>query len=125
MVSSKLVEEGESETYQNRHSCLLEIGIFLSHLIFLARTHRIRKEAAAQGKTFDDIMAEHERRGIPFKFAERKSRGKEKETGDELGSCRSEDIERAEPPQLSTVFPGTERGEPRASLPGNGRKEET
>lgn len=31
-------------------------------------------EAKAQGKTFDDVAADHEERGIPFKFAERKSR---------------------------------------------------
>ncbi|KAG7291681.1 hypothetical protein NEMBOFW57_001700 [Staphylotrichum longicolle] len=54
--------------------CLLEIGIFSSHLIWLARTRKIRKAAAAEGKTFDDIAAEHEAQGIPFKFAERKSR---------------------------------------------------
>ena len=53
-------------------SCLLEIGIFSSHLIWLARTRKIRKAAAAEGKTFDDIVAEHEARGIPFKFSERK-----------------------------------------------------
>ncbi|GAB1312249.1 hypothetical protein MFIFM68171_02459 [Madurella fahalii] len=54
--------------------CLLEIGIFLSHLIWLARTHKIRKDAAAQGKTFDDVAAEYKVRGIAFKFAERKGR---------------------------------------------------
>lgn len=55
-------------------SCILEIGIFTSHLVWLFRTRHIRKEAAAQGKTFDDLAAEHERSGIPFKFADRKSR---------------------------------------------------
>jgi hypothetical protein len=55
-------------------SCLLEIGIFASHLIWLARTRKIRKAAAAEGKTFDDIAAEHEALGIPFTFAERKGR---------------------------------------------------
>lgn len=55
-------------------SCLLEIGIFLSHIIWLVRTRRLRSEAAAQGKTFDDVAGEHEEGGIPFKFAERKSR---------------------------------------------------
>ncbi|KAK4145297.1 uncharacterized protein C8A04DRAFT_10661, partial [Dichotomopilus funicola] len=53
--------------------CILEIGIFSSHLVWLARTRKIRKAAAAEGKTFDAIAAEHEARGIPFKFAERKS----------------------------------------------------
>ncbi|KAK0749564.1 hypothetical protein B0T18DRAFT_289195, partial [Schizothecium vesticola] len=60
--------------------CLLEIGIFVSHLIFLARTRSLRKDAAAQGKTFDDVRAEHESRGLPFKFAERKRRSKEKDS---------------------------------------------
>ncbi|KAI0547037.1 PQ loop repeat-domain-containing protein [Xylaria curta] len=52
---------------------VLEIGIFASHLIWLFRTRRIRKAAKLDEKTFDDVLAEHERRGIPFKFAERKS----------------------------------------------------
>lgn len=60
-------------------SCALEVGIFASHLVWLARTRRMRKEAAAAGKSFDDIAAEHEARGVPFPFAERK-RGKAVET---------------------------------------------
>ncbi|KAI0014984.1 PQ loop repeat-domain-containing protein [Xylariomycetidae sp. FL0641] len=52
---------------------LLEIGIFSSHIIWLWRTRRLRKEAKAQDKTFDDIAAEYEREGRPFKFAERKT----------------------------------------------------
>lgn len=55
-------------------SCALEAGIFASHIIWRLRTRKIRKEAKAQGMTFDDIAAEHEERGIPFKFAERKTR---------------------------------------------------
>ena len=35
----------------------------------------MRKAAAAEGKTFDDIAAEHELHGTPFKFAERKGQG--------------------------------------------------
>ncbi|KAK3943192.1 PQ loop repeat-domain-containing protein [Diplogelasinospora grovesii] len=53
--------------------CLLELGIFASHIIWLLRTRRIREEAAAQNMTFDDLVAEHERNGIPFKFAPRKA----------------------------------------------------
>jgi hypothetical protein len=53
-------------------SCLLEIGIFTSHVIWLLRTRNIRKEAATRGKTFDDVAAEHQWQGVPFKFAERK-----------------------------------------------------
>ncbi|KAJ2970734.1 hypothetical protein NUW58_g9607 [Xylaria curta] len=52
---------------------LLEIGIFASHLIWLFRTRQIRKEAKHDGKTFDDVMAEYEQQGVPFKFAERKT----------------------------------------------------
>ncbi|KAK0656456.1 hypothetical protein B0T16DRAFT_288530, partial [Cercophora newfieldiana] len=54
--------------------CLLELGIFVSHLIFLVRSRKIRKDASAQGKTFDEIMSEHEDQDLPFKFAERKPR---------------------------------------------------
>lgn len=65
-------------------SCMLEIGIFTSHLIWRFRTRRIREEAASRGKTFDDIAAEYEARGIPFKFAERRPRKKTKPAmGDE------------------------------------------
>lgn len=59
---------------------ILELGIFTSHLIWLIRTYKIRKQAKEQGKTFDDIALEHEELGIPFKFAERKSR-KERRSG--------------------------------------------
>ena len=59
-----------------KSSALLEIGIFASHIIWLVRTRHIRKAAAAQGKTFDDIAREHEEQGRPFKFAERKWRPK-------------------------------------------------
>ncbi len=55
-----------------KSSALLEIGIFASHIIWLVRTRHIRKQAAAQSKTFDDIAREHEEQGQPFKFAERK-----------------------------------------------------
>ncbi|GAP91629.2 putative PQ loop repeat protein [Rosellinia necatrix] len=50
---------------------LLEIGIFSSHLIWLFRTRQIRKRAKLDGKTFDDVMAEHEQQGLPFQFTER------------------------------------------------------
>jgi len=55
-------------------SCSLELGIFASHLVWLWRTRSIRKEAALSGKTFDQVAAEHEQQGVPFEFAERKSR---------------------------------------------------
>lgn len=60
------------------HSCLLEAGIFLSHIIWLLRTRKLRKEIAAQGKTFDDVAAKHEEQGTSFKWAERKSRKEKK-----------------------------------------------
>lgn len=50
----------------------LELGIFLSHAIWMIRTYKIRKAAKAEGKTFDDIAAEHDAEGRPFAFAERK-----------------------------------------------------
>ncbi|KAK3330939.1 hypothetical protein B0H66DRAFT_598461 [Apodospora peruviana] len=56
--------------------CLLEAGIFFSHIIWLLRTRRIRKEASAQDKTFDDVAAEHAENGTSFKFAERNWRNK-------------------------------------------------
>ncbi|KAL7620194.1 hypothetical protein AAE478_009187 [Parahypoxylon ruwenzoriense] len=46
------------------------------------------KDAAARGKTFDDIAAEHEERGLPFKFAERKSSKHTKNTDEEAGTVR-------------------------------------
>ncbi|KAI7773640.1 hypothetical protein LA080_010219 [Diaporthe eres] len=52
---------------------ILELGIFTSHFIWLIRTHKVRKQAKEQGKTFNDVALEHEELGIPFKFAERKS----------------------------------------------------
>ncbi|TGJ88347.1 hypothetical protein E0Z10_g462 [Xylaria hypoxylon] len=52
---------------------LLEIGIFASHLIWLFRTRQIRKEAKLNSKTFNDVTAEYEQQGLPFKFSERKS----------------------------------------------------
>ncbi|KAI1396201.1 PQ loop repeat-domain-containing protein [Hypoxylon fuscum] len=72
---------------------LLESGIFISHIVWLVRTRKIRKEAKAEGKTFDDIMAEHEDQGIPFKFAERKSRKeiKEKQSDVEIGTSRPDE----------------------------------
>ncbi|KAI2622445.1 PQ loop repeat-domain-containing protein [Hypoxylon sp. NC1633] len=67
---------------------LLESGIFLSHTIWLFRTRRLRQEAASRGKTFDDIMAEHEEQGLTFEFSERKfSRKIKKQENDmEMGA---------------------------------------
>ncbi|KAI1324638.1 PQ loop repeat-domain-containing protein [Xylariaceae sp. FL0255] len=41
---------------------LLEIGIFSSNLIWLFRTRRIRKQAKIDGKTFDDVAADKEKK---------------------------------------------------------------
>lgn len=51
---------------------LMEGAIFLSHLIWLFRTRKIRAQAKAEGKTFDDIAEEHRQQGVEFRFAERK-----------------------------------------------------
>ncbi|OIW31066.1 hypothetical protein CONLIGDRAFT_653693 [Coniochaeta ligniaria NRRL 30616] len=51
--------------------CFLEAGIFASHVVWRMRTRKIRKAAAAEGKTFDDVVAEHEARGEHFKWADR------------------------------------------------------
>lgn len=56
------------------NSCALELGIFVSHLIWLLRTRQVRREAKARGKTFDELAAEYETSGEPFKFAERKTK---------------------------------------------------
>lgn len=45
----------------------------MSHIIWLLRTRQIRKDAATRGQTFDDVAAELAWRGVPFKFAERKT----------------------------------------------------
>jgi hypothetical protein len=52
---------------------LLEIGIFLSHIIWLIRTRKLRKRAKAEGKTFDELAAEivGEVGADNFAFAER------------------------------------------------------
>ncbi|KAI5859556.1 PQ loop repeat-domain-containing protein [Durotheca rogersii] len=65
----------------------LESGIFISHIIWLIRTRNIRNEAAAKGKTFDDVAAEYKKQGIPFKFAEREyvRQKKPKLNGIEMG----------------------------------------
>lgn len=70
---------------------LLEAGIFASHLLWRVRTRQIRKEAKLNGKTFDDVMAEYEQRGLPFPFSERKSTWPWKKRGnDERGADRME-----------------------------------
>ncbi|KAH9897560.1 PQ loop repeat-domain-containing protein [Xylariomycetidae sp. FL2044] len=52
---------------------LLELGIFTSHIIWLIRTRKIRREAGSRGKTFEDLAQEHVDEGRPFGFAERES----------------------------------------------------
>lgn len=81
---------------------LLEIGIFGSHLIWLLRTRNLRKEAAAEGKTFDDVMTEHRGQGVPFEFAERVSR-KEKEV---LELRAAEEGRESQDKGTKTQFPG-------------------
>ncbi|ERS98159.1 hypothetical protein HMPREF1624_04940 [Sporothrix schenckii ATCC 58251] len=52
---------------------LLEIGIFLSHIIWRIRTRKLRQQAKAEGKTFDELAAEiiAVRGADNFPFAER------------------------------------------------------
>lgn len=63
---------------------MLELGIFVSHWIWLFRTRAIRKEAATRGKTFDDVAAEYEEQGIEFEFAERRRKKKRKGTSPDI-----------------------------------------
>lgn len=50
---------------------VLEIGIFLSHLIWLFRTRKLRAGAVADGKTFDDILQEKAAAGEQWQHTER------------------------------------------------------
>lgn len=50
---------------------LLELGIFGSHLIWLARTRKLRKELQTKGKTFDEVAAEKKEKGEEWEWAER------------------------------------------------------
>ncbi|KAH7628676.1 PQ loop repeat-domain-containing protein [Sordaria sp. MPI-SDFR-AT-0083] len=88
---------------------LLELGIFGSHLIWLARTRKIRKQLKKDGKTFDEVLGEYKARGEHWKWEEREVdcigwwkfwvRG-EKKTGEkeEEGEVESEqrDLEKQE-----------------------------
>jgi hypothetical protein len=42
------------------HSMLLEIGIFASHIIWLYRTRRVRKEAKEAKMTYDEYISQRE-----------------------------------------------------------------
>ncbi|KAI1137292.1 hypothetical protein F5Y05DRAFT_419723 [Hypoxylon sp. FL0543] len=87
---------------------ILETGIFLSHIIWIFRTRRLRKEAAAEGKTFDDIAAEYAEQGVPFKFAERKysKQSKEERTDAETGITRHAEGSRGmQQPSVAEVSP--------------------
>ncbi|KAK3363582.1 hypothetical protein B0T25DRAFT_48562 [Lasiosphaeria hispida] len=77
----------------------LELGILISHIIWLLRTRKLRKAAAADGKTFDDAMAEHKAQGIPFKWAERKRNWE--------GKAEMGDVERADG-GINAVVAGSE-----------------
>jgi hypothetical protein len=63
----------------------MEGAIFLSHLIWLFRTRKIRAQAKAEGKTFDDIAEEYRQQGVEFAFAERKFRVSPREQTSEEG----------------------------------------
>jgi hypothetical protein len=69
---------------------MLELGIFVSHIVWRLRTRKVRREAAAQGKTFDDVAAEYEAQGVQWEFAERKL---------QIGRTKADDEE--QPPNLT------------------------
>jgi hypothetical protein len=97
-------------------SCILELGIFLSHIIWRIRTRKMRKAAAADGKTFDDLLAEHEERGEAFKWADRKFRKGKKaaQTSDEeTGYATEEKLSPCEPSSpVTPAFRGGHGSEP-------------
>ncbi len=95
-------------------------------MIFLARTHKLRKEAAAQGKTFDDILAECDIEGRPFKFAERKTRKEQERKAGELPRVGTEDSERAERGFAAALSSGseTETRKPQPAQPSASEKAE-
>ncbi|KAB5560184.1 hypothetical protein GE09DRAFT_1220840 [Coniochaeta sp. 2T2.1] len=76
--------------------CFLEVGIFASHIIWRIRTRKIRKAAAAEGKTFDDVLAEYEARGEPFHWADRKWRWGGSKSGEKTDEELGEDEGRRE-----------------------------
>lgn len=55
---------------------ILELGILGSHWVWLLRTLRIRRAAALEGKSFDDILVEKARAGEAWDFSERRFRPK-------------------------------------------------
>ena len=92
--------------------CFLEAGIFASHIVWRIRTRKIRKAAAAEGKTFDDVIAEHEARGEPFKWTDRKWRGGKATTqkADEEAGYATEDKAHPSEPESPVAVgfpPGT------------------
>ena len=86
------------------NSFALELGIFVSHVVWLLRTRKVRREAKEKGKTFDELAAEYEEKGEPFKFAERKSKKTKKnnpgrmESDIEAGSDSNNDVPLRERP---------------------------
>jgi hypothetical protein len=56
----------------------------------MLRTRKLRRDAKADGKTFDDVMEEHAQGNIPFKFAERTFRSR-KDVVEMREQSRSED----------------------------------
>ncbi|KAK8133316.1 hypothetical protein PG999_001489 [Apiospora kogelbergensis] len=73
----------------------LEVGIFASHLIWLLRTRKVRREAREKSMTFDALAAEYEEKGEPFRFAERRPKQNKPRRGEsdvEAGSDTSNDV---------------------------------
>jgi hypothetical protein len=72
---------------------LMEGAIFACHLIWLFRTRKIRAQAEAEGKAFDDIAEEHRQQGVEFAFAEREFRFSRREQTFEEDAPIEADIE--------------------------------
>jgi len=70
--------------------------------VWLARTRKIRKDAAAVGKTFDDIAAEHAASRVPFRFAERIRNGGGDTT--DVEKCQSPRQPNEEPKSESRIL---------------------
>ncbi|KFZ05687.1 hypothetical protein V501_08122 [Pseudogymnoascus sp. VKM F-4519 (FW-2642)] len=71
---------------------ILELGILGSHGIWLIRTRRVRRAAALEGKTFDDVLEEKAHAGTPWKFSERRFCLKEARKGGK-GGKGGDDVE--------------------------------
>ncbi|KFY00462.1 hypothetical protein O988_03295 [Pseudogymnoascus sp. VKM F-3808] len=90
---------------------ILELGILISHAIWLVRTRSVRRAAALEGKTFDDVRGEKAHAGTPWKFSERRFRLKDVRKGGkcgidvdlEMAPERVHEVETSTPPSSTTA----------------------